>query len=195
MPISAREKDVLQKIFRRTVDHDDPHEIIALAGLIYQTILQAKLPSDQLMLMGKMIYAQIPWHQVDNKLRVNFVTAARDFLLPQIPQTLQLSDEIEEDTIVEAMKAEGYEPKSPLPEGYVGPSIDGQPFGDPDDDGSEQGLDAAPDMDEEERPKKAKKKAPRVEQPKAETKADPNGKISEKPAQPDDEVAESTNGP
>ena len=57
MPITQEEKKQLDGILAK-IGKDEPLEIIALTGLIYDTIIAAKFPTTILTAMGRMIWSR-----------------------------------------------------------------------------------------------------------------------------------------
>jgi hypothetical protein len=162
MPITEKEKATLNELIGKM---NSPMELIGLAGTVYQTILDAKLPSEHLMLLGKLIYARTPWNQIPNHLRLPFIRSAEETLLRKIPDLYEIVPE-EENVENEIADAEAAAlAGQPTPES----APDDFPTA-PDDELDPPKVEAKPDKPKRERGEKAEK-TEKVEKPEKPEKA------------------------
>ena len=87
MPITEKERDRLVEILGKL---NTTPELIRLSGLIYNTLIQAKMPSDALIFLGKQVYAGVPWETIPNKWRILLFRAVEEFTIKYLPQIYDL---------------------------------------------------------------------------------------------------------
>lgn len=104
MPITERQKEAIVA----AIGQLNANELIAISEIMYQTILDAKLTTDQLTTIGKLIYAKVGWREYQpvltkmmggdeekgarlaNALRFPFVKATEEFLLPNLVKSFEV---------------------------------------------------------------------------------------------------------
>jgi len=90
VPITEKEKNQLIEILGKL---NTDMELIRFSGLIYNTFIQAKLPSDALLFLGKQIYAGVPWEKIPNKVRIMLFKATEEFTIKFIPLVYEVIPE------------------------------------------------------------------------------------------------------
>lgn len=127
MPITERERATLEEILSKVTT---PAEMVKLAGTVYNTILAAKLSSENLMRLGKLIYARFEWQKIENTLRLPFVQATEEFLIPAIPQIFTIVEEdLSEELVPETRAASSAVPEEDLSQITEGPVDALEPVG------------------------------------------------------------------
>lgn len=94
MAITQKEKDQLRTILGKI----EGMELVRLGGMVYDSVLKAGLSTPKLLVLGKFIYANVPWAGLPkeiNDVRLALVKSAEENILGKLADVFDIAPETE----------------------------------------------------------------------------------------------------